>query len=382
MWTPGRPPPPPERHAERWRGYSLEAQPVSKPLSVATPAAVDGGSMDPRAWTAETHGLLGAVAESAWDALSRKTVEVPGPPDLDALGIADPDAWLATRRADSRRAGVWECALERIERHHDDPDGEAILFLHGFGATRAEGEATLDPLARRRGANVYYARLPGHGMTMDAHARATPHDYWHGAAEALAVARLLGRQLTLVGSSTGALLATWLAASYADEVKALVVSSPFFAFQSRMASALLGSRAAPLLARLAFGEVRDATWDEDPRCVEGYNEHWLVYQRPEALIHLEHLRRATATPRTFSAISAPVLQLVYHKSDTEQDAVVSVEAADAAYGQMNGGTPHGLSRSVRIADGAHILLSEWVHSDKAAVLLALEDFLSAVHDDR
>ena len=135
------------------------------------------------------------------------------PPTLEDLAVADPDAWLAARVTRSRTAGVWEQALERIQRSRPGRAQEAILFVHGFGACRAEGEAIVEPLAQSRGANVYYARLPGHGRTLDAQARVTPVDYQLAAAEALCVAAALGRSVTVVGSSTGALLGAWLAAT-------------------------------------------------------------------------------------------------------------------------------------------------------------------------
>ncbi len=326
--------------------------------------------MAPSNWTAAARRLLARVG-----------VATPEPfpcPGLDTLAVSDPDRWLARRVARSRDEGVWEQALERIVRNQAGRAPEAILFLHGFGATRAEGEAVVGPLALSRGANVYYARLPGHGMTMDDQARVTPADYQHAAAEALGVACALGHTVTVVGSSTGALLAMWLAATYPHAVNALVLSSPFYAFAGPGAQLLLGTAAAPLLARLVFGEVRDATWSEDPRCVDGYNDHWLVYQRPQALVALERLRHLTARTETFKAVVAPVLQLTYFKNDAEQDSVVSVAAADAAYALYNAGTPHPLSRSVRIENGAHILLSAWVHSDKAAVLTAFENFFKDV----
>lgn len=311
-------------------------------------------------------------AAAAWRAGASRAA---CPPTLENLDVSDPDAWLAARVTRSRAAGVWEQALERIQRSRPGRAREAILFVHGFGACRAEGEAIVGPLAESRGANVYYARLPGHGRTLDAQARVTPADYQRAAAEALCVAAALGHSVTVVGSSTGALLGAWLAATYPDKVDALVLASPFYQFADPAASLLLGAPAAPWLARLVFGEVRDATWDDDPRCIEGYNDHWLVYQRPEALVALESLRRLTARPAVFAAVAAPVLQLAYFHSAAEQDAVVSVAAADAAYAQYNQGTAHPLSRSVRIADGAHILLSEWVRSDKVAVRGACEAFL-------
>lgn len=45
----------------------------------------------------------------------------------------------------------------------------AILYIHGFGASRAEGEEITDQIAHDLKANLYYVRLPGHGTNLEDH---------------------------------------------------------------------------------------------------------------------------------------------------------------------------------------------------------------------
>ena len=54
----------------------------------------------------------------------------------------------------------------------------AILYIHGFGASRAEGEASVEPIAQALQAVTYYTRLPGHGGDLERHAAATPDRYF------------------------------------------------------------------------------------------------------------------------------------------------------------------------------------------------------------
>ncbi|MFK7931001.1 MAG: alpha/beta hydrolase [Myxococcota bacterium] len=283
-------------------------------------------------------------------------------PDLPV--IDDPDAFVQARQAQNLADGVWPDAVERLVRHSSDKAPWSMAFLHGFGATRAGGEAVLDPLAQSQGANLYYDLLPGHGRTPDAHAAATAEQYLASAAETLAIARGLGHKVCLVGSSTGGLLATWLAAEFPEHVDAVVLASPFFAFRDSNA----------LVFRLPFG-IDAIEWavgpDRDarmvhPRRVDGYDQHWLTEQRIRALAHLERLRGWLARDGVYSRVKAPVLMLYHPDDDT-----VSVDAMHYAFGRM---PPHPLSRFVPIVDGNHILLSEYVQTDKPAINAALHAF--------
>ena len=91
-----------------------------------------------RVWTS----LVGLVVGSPALAVSA--------PDLHAPmleTIADPDAWLAVRVAEESVLGVWPHALPRIHRTVEGKSETAILFIHGWGGSRAEGELVVDQIA-------------------------------------------------------------------------------------------------------------------------------------------------------------------------------------------------------------------------------------------
>jgi pimeloyl-ACP methyl ester carboxylesterase len=87
----------------------------------------------------------------------------------------------------------------------------AIVYLHGFSATRQETFPLCDLVAARLGANLHYTRLTGHGRGGRALAEATVSDWLNDAAEAFAIGERLGDKVIVIGTSTGGTLATWLA---------------------------------------------------------------------------------------------------------------------------------------------------------------------------
>lgn len=271
--------------------------------------------------------------------------------------IQDADAFVDARSRSAADAGVWETARERLLRTTPGRAPWGLGFLHGFGASRGGGEAVLDPLAADIGANIYYPRLPGHGSTPDAHASAEAERYLQVASETLALTRAIGERTCLVGSSTGGLLATWLAARWPDDVDALVLASPFYAFADP-SSLVLRLPFGLDAVEWAYGPDRDASFD-DPRALEGYSDAWLTEQRTRALGHIERLRGWLARDDVYARVRCPVL-LLYHPADQ----VVSVSAMHYAFARF---APHPASRFVPIDDGNHVLLSAHVASDKDTI---------------
>lgn len=289
------------------------------------------------------------------------------PPSIPLPTIDDPVTEAAAVRARSEASGAWPTAVERLVQHAPGRAPWSLVFLHGFGATRAGGEAVMDPLAADLGANLWYPLLPGHGRDPAAHADAPAEAYLETAAHALAMGAALGERVCLVGSSTGGLLATWLAATWPDRVDALVLVSPLFAFADPTARILQIPYGLETV-EAARGPVRDARFGEDPeqRRVDGYQDRWLTEQRYRALAHLERLRGWIAQEATYRTVRCPVL-LLYSPLDD----VVDLTAMHHAFGAMG---PNRLSRFVPIQDGHHVLMSAWVRTDKAAVRGALDRF--------
>ncbi|MEM9012795.1 MAG: alpha/beta fold hydrolase [Pseudomonadota bacterium] len=167
---------------------------------------------------------------------------VRGPIALDETAIAaDPAGYLAWRERDvpdlrpgAEKRVIWAdpAAPGRTAR--------VVVYLHGFSATSEEIRPLPDDVAAGLGANLVYTRLAGHGRDGDAMAEATVPAWMTDVAEALAVARAIGDEIILIGTSTGgtlAMLAAFDPRMDAD-LRALVLISPNFGVQSPLAPVL------------------------------------------------------------------------------------------------------------------------------------------------
>ena len=297
------------------------------------------------------------------------------PPKVD-----DPLAFRAARLAESEAAGVDEVNAERLVLHRAGGSEVVFLYIHGFSAARGEGELVVDTLAMEWSANTWYLRLPGHGGPGTAMATATPQSYFDTVTDALGMAKRLGDKVVVVSTSTGASLGMWAAATYPDHVDALIMASPLVEYRDPKGNYLLGSVHGQWLAEQILGTERNVRWTIDPeqRKGEHYDRHWTWRYPTKAIVTLDDVRRYATQPETLAEVHQPTLLVYYYKDEAHQDATISVGAARSAFAALNGGTPHPLSRSVAIADGAHVLMSEHVRTDKDAVLTALRDFLREV----
>jgi hypothetical protein len=85
----------------------------------------------------------------------------------------------------------------------------AIVYIHGFSASKGEVRPLPDLVATALNANLFYTRLAGHGRSGDAMAEASVDDWQEDMREALDIAALLGDRTLIIATSTGAALATW-----------------------------------------------------------------------------------------------------------------------------------------------------------------------------
>lgn len=140
-------------------------------------------------------------------------------------------AWLHIN--EQNHGTVTEGAEKHIEYADPDNPGKtpfAVLYLHGFSATRQEIAPVPERVARALGANYFGTRLTGHGLDGPSLGQATAGDWLKDTAEAWQVACELGDKVIVISCSTGGTLATWLAEqpSAQDRLAALVLFSPNF----------------------------------------------------------------------------------------------------------------------------------------------------------
>ena len=168
------------------------------------------------------------------------------PDRLDKL-----DGYLS--ESESRITGIREGCEKKIVWYNSQRQQTdlAIVYIHGFSASRMETWPLCDRLAEAMGANLFYTRLTGHGQDGYALGTATVEDWLTDGMEAMAIGQHLGKTFILVGTSTGGTLATWLAAqsSVAPLIHRLILLSPNFLPKNPMAAAALWPPALRLFAR-------------------------------------------------------------------------------------------------------------------------------------
>jgi alpha-beta hydrolase superfamily lysophospholipase len=194
------------------------------------------------------------------------------PADLDTW-LAQSEARYTDLRPDAGKRIVWADPATKARTRF------AIVYIHGFSATRVETNPLTEKVAAALGANVFYTRLTGHGRSEDAMGEATLSAWMNDALEAYAVGQRLGDRIVVMGTSTGGGLATLLAANQAPkDLHALVLISPNFAVRQWNAPIILWPWGEQI-ARLVVGEYR--TWDPvNPRQAE----HWTMRYPVRALV--------------------------------------------------------------------------------------------------
>lgn len=104
----------------------------------------------------------------------------------------------------------------------------AFVQLHGFSASRREISPVGEILAQRFGANLFMTRLCGHGLLSHGMESVTADCLLGDAEEAYAIGHKMGEKVILLGTSTGAALALYLARRDPQGVGGLVLASPNF----------------------------------------------------------------------------------------------------------------------------------------------------------
>lgn len=234
-----------------------------------------------------------------------------------APDLTDPAGWLAAREAEfdditpgAQARIVWAGGA-------NVPTPTVILYLHGFSATSEEIRPVPDAVAEALGANLIFARLPGHGRSGEAMAEPRAGDWIDDVDAMLQVARGIGDRVVVIGTSTGATLASWAATEpeMARDVAAMVMISPNYEL-ANPAGMLVEWPLARIWAPWVAGAER--------RFVplnERHGTYWTTAYPTVATVTLGTLLRE-ARARDYSGVTIPALFLF---ADTDQ--VISAGAA-------------------------------------------------------
>ena len=261
--------------------------------------------------------VLAVVVGIAWVTLPRARMGPMPDPASVALG-QDLDAWLAAR--ESRFDDIVPGAEARI-RWAGTAGARtdwALVYLHGFSASSEEIRPVPEDVARALGANLYLARLTGHGRDGAAMADATADDWGRDTAQAIAIAGRLGDRVALISTSTGGTLGAIAAGAFADAVDAVVMISPNFGPRNPSARLLTLPGAKWWIPAIA-GETRSFETVND-----AHARYWTERYPTVAVLPMQAaVDRARAAD--LGRATAPAL-VIYSESDT----VVRPDATRAA----------------------------------------------------
>ncbi|RZJ81848.1 MAG: alpha/beta fold hydrolase [Flavobacterium sp.] len=257
---------------------------------------------------------------------------------------------------------VWADSSKKTETEY------AIVYLHGFSASKMEGNPVYFHLAKALKANLYLARLADHGIDTVAPMQFFTADrLWKSAQKAYAIGKKLGKKVILVGTSTGGTLALQLASAY-PEINSLVLLSPNIAINDDKAWLLNNPWGLQIARKVTGGDERKV----DGKSTD-YKKYWYTNYRLESVVELEELLETAMNKELYQTVKQPVLMLYYYKSATEQDPVVKVDAMLQMFNEL------GSKNKQKIAlpkTGNHVIGSYITSNDIKGVEQAMNGFIA------
>ena len=246
----------------------------------------------------------------------------------------------------------------------------SMVYIPGFGASWAEGHPIHKQLAAHFGCNLYLARPDEHGLrSPDALKTLTPATYAASAERALAVGKVLGNEVVVLGTSAGGMLTLYLAQRHPD-IKALVVYSPCIATANPGLKLATGPWGHQLLEKVMGGERVVVSHYSPDRA-----RYWLTQYHINGLVTLQTMMDQYMTPEAFARIKQPLFLGYYYRDEENQDKVVSVPAMRTMFEAL--GTLPGKKQQVAFPNaGEHVIASHFTSGDLAGVYRATEAFLA------
>ncbi len=245
--------------------------------------------------------LLGVFFLGPRVPVDTQTIAVTLPQDLD-LYLTESEARFSDIIPGAEKTIVWA-------NPEKSQTNIALVYLHGYSATRQETAPLADDLAKTLGANLFYTRLTGHGRTGEAMAEASVNDWLQDTYESIEIGKRLGKKIIIIGTSTGGTLALWQAlASENNEILAYILISPNLA-PSNPQSEILTLPWGSFLVQALIGPTYSWTPGSEEQA-----QYW-THSYPSTSLPVLMALVQTVRNSNLSQIQAPVL-VVYSKLDT------------------------------------------------------------------
>ena len=232
----------------------------------------------------------------------------------------------------------------------------AVVYLHGFSASREEGQPLHVNFAKRYGFNLYLPRLYDHGRsTVDAFKGLLPGQLVNSAKEAIAIGRLLGDKIILMSCSTGGTLSALLEPDD-PSIHSMIMYSPNIDVYDPTSELIIRPWGKQMMDVVLGGEYNQIKYSDEAK------KYWSETYHSDGLLALKYLLEEEMNERLFSQIDVPVYMGYYFKDEENQDKVVSVPRMLEFYDQI--GTEEGSKRKKAFPDaGRHVITSHVFSKD-------------------
>ena len=215
-----------------------------------------------------------------------------------------------------------------------------IIYLHDFGASKMDINPIIPRMGEILGANVYLARLTGHGQVTSELKKAKLNDWVNDAVESYLIGSKLGKNIILVGNGLGACLATWLVLNGYD-VDKLVLFSPSFSPRDTLLKNPDGHWG-KFLAKKSIGKEKVLKVKN-----QEHQNYWTQIQPFEPLFQKILFCEYLTETYNFSRINIPTM-ILYNERDRNND----IEEIKTKFGQI--GTTDKKLYNVKGANGKHL----------------------------
>jgi len=248
----------------------------------------------------------------------------------------------------------------------------SIVYLHGFSAGPMEADPVHFNIAKKYGANMYLARIAGHGRSSEeSFIDLSPKQMIDDAKEAIAIGKILGEKVIVMSCSTGSTFSVFLEAHNPEWIDAMVMYSPNIALYDSNSKLAIMPWGLPILRKMFGGNHRSIKMEA------GAKPYWTTKYRLEGLVALIQLVNETMTSEIFSKVETPYLATYYYRDEDNQDKIISVNAINEFHKIT--ATPQNLKRNIPLANvNSHVIANKHQSKDWQSVQKVTEEFLEEV----
>jgi esterase/lipase len=269
------------------------------------------------------------------------------------------DAYIATKESATVLKAGNEARIIWADSVQPKKTKVVFMYVHGFSASPMEGDPLHREVAKKFGANLLLARVAGHGVpdSDSTFAKVTADEYYQSVENYYAIAKKLGDEVVVLGTSFGGAMSLVLASKH-PEIKALMLYGPCIAIKDPNATLLDNPWGLQMAHLITGSDYRDI-----PVMAKGHAENWSLHY--------------AMTKEVFEKVKIPVFMGYYFKDEEHQDNVVSVDAMKEMFEQL--GTPAGLKKSEAFPNsGNHVITSNLLGKLTDAPIASTEAFLRNV----